>query len=139
MSALVLKVLLPTKRLLAESVVKIIAEADNGEFCILPRHIDFVSSTVPSVLTYWVESEQSNTSRKHYAAIDQGVLVKCGNEVTITALDGVCSDDLQKLQDQVTQHFLEIDEHERKARGALARLEAATLRSFRDLQERLNG
>ena len=42
-----LKVLLPTKVLIDEEVTKVVAEAENGSFCILPRHIDFVSALVP--------------------------------------------------------------------------------------------
>jgi F-type H+-transporting ATPase subunit epsilon len=39
----------------------------------------------------------------------------------------------------VEERFLELDEHERKTRTALARLEAGTLRGFRELQEKFHG
>lgn len=132
-----LTVLLPTHELLSATVIKIIAEADNGEFCILPRHIDFVAALVPSILSYWTK-DNSGKPHVNYIAVDQSVLVKYANTVTVSALDGVCSDDLEQLQREVAKHFLELDEQERKARTALARLEAATLRGFRELQERAN-
>ena len=132
-----LRILLPTQELLADSVIKVVAEAHDGEFCVLPKHIDFVAALVPSVLSYWTE-EQDGTHKVNYAAIDRGVFIKYANCVTIASVDGVQSEDLQQLQSEVDQHFLELDEHERKARTALARLEAATLRGFRELQERLH-
>lgn len=133
-----LTVLLPTHELVTESVFKVISEADNGEFCILPRHVDFVATLVPSILSYWPIDQQGGQLAK-YVAINHGVLVKCAEQITVATLDGVCSSDLTELQTKVDQHFLALDEHERNARAALARLEAATLRGFRELQERLNG
>lgn len=136
-NTLQLRVLLPTHELLADSVTKVTAEADNGAFCVLPKHIDFVATLVPSVMSYWTEN-RNGSQKVNYVAINQGVFVKYADTVTISALDGVHSEDLEQLQSEVDQHFLELDEHERKARTALARLEAATLRGFRELQERLH-
>ena len=45
-----LKVLLPTEIFINEEVEKVVAEADNGYFCLLPRHVDFVSALVPGLL-----------------------------------------------------------------------------------------
>jgi F-type H+-transporting ATPase subunit epsilon len=47
--------------------------------------------------------------------------------------------DLVELEGLVAERFLELDEHERKARTALARLEAGTLRGFLALQETFHG
>ena len=129
-----LQVLLPTEVLVDEAVVKVIATADNSQFCLLPRHIDFVAALVPGVL-YFYASEDA----ERYAALDEGVLVKCGRKVFISALDGVRGTDLDQLQALVEERFEELDDHERKARKALARLEAGTLRRFRDLQEIFHG
>jgi F-type H+-transporting ATPase subunit epsilon len=35
-----LKVLLPTMVLVDEAVSKVVAEAENGAFCLLPKHVD---------------------------------------------------------------------------------------------------
>jgi F-type H+-transporting ATPase subunit epsilon len=50
-------------------------------------------------------------------------------------LDGVLGTDLEELQALVEERFLQLDEHERRARTALSRLEAGTLRAFRELQD----
>ena len=129
-----LKVLLPTEVLVDERVIQVIAEAENGAFCLLPRHIDFVAALVPGVLCFCnMEGEES------FAAVDEGVLVKCGREVLVSTLNGVRDTDLNTLQDLVEERFLELDEHERKSRSALARLEAGALRGFRELQEKVHG
>ena len=129
-----LQVLLPTEVLVDEETKKVIAEAENGTFCLLPRHIDFVAALVPGLLCFCdLEGKES------YAAIDEGILVKCGRDVSISTLNGVRGTDLTELEALIEERFLELDEHERKARTALARLEAGTLRGFLELQERFRG
>ncbi|GAA0851240.1 F0F1 ATP synthase subunit epsilon [Marinobacter szutsaonensis] len=129
-----LRLLLPTEVLLEQPVSKIIAEAENGEFCLLPRHIDFVAALVPGVLSFYtVEGEE------HFAAVDRGILVKCGPDVSISTPQGVIGTDITELQALIEERFLELDEHERKARSALARLEAGALRRFLDLREEFHG
>ncbi|SET60216.1 F-type H+-transporting ATPase subunit epsilon [Nitrosomonas marina] len=127
-----LQVLLPTEILVNESVVKIIAEAENGSFCLLPRHIDFVAALVPGILSFYPTG-----SGEHFAALDEGILVKCGRDVYVSTLNGVCGTDLDQLEALIEERFLDLDEHERKARTALARLEAGTLRGFRELQDKI--
>jgi len=129
-----LKIALPTETLVDEDVVKVIAEAENGMFCLLPRHIDFVAALVPGVL-YFFPSEYEES----FAALDEGILVKCGSDVFVSALKGIRGKDLSQLERMVETSFLQLDESERKARTALARLEAGTLRGFRDLQEKTHG
>jgi len=133
-SVMRLKVLLPTQVLVDESVTKVIAEADDGAFCLLPRHVDFVAALTPGVLSFWGQDAVES-----FAAVDEGVLVKCADEVLVSTLNGVRGTDLERLEALVEESFLELDEHERKARTALARLEAGTLRRFRELQEAVHG
>ena len=126
-----LQVLLPTEILVDEKVVKVIAEAENGSFCLLPRHIDFVAALKPGILSFY-----SVDGDEFFAAVDVGILVKCGREVLVSTLNGVRGSNLDQLQTLIDERFLELDEHERKARTALARLEAGTLRGFKELQEK---
>jgi F-type H+-transporting ATPase subunit epsilon len=128
-----LQVLLPTAVLVDEAVIKVIAEAQNGAFCLLPRHIDFVAALVPGVLSFFTAAGEEN-----FAAIDEGLLVKCGQDVFVSTLNGVRGKDLGKLRALVEERFVELDEHERKARAAVARLEAGTLRGFLEMQEKLH-
>ncbi len=131
---LLFEVLLPTHKCLSTCINKLTVQASNGDFCLLPKHIDFISDVVPGVAVYW----DLNLDQERYIAVDHGVLVKCDRVVTISTWDAISSDDLAQLEADVDQHFLTLDEQERKARTALARLETATLRSFKTLQERLH-
>ncbi len=126
-----LKVLLPTQVLLEEEVSKIVAEAENGSFCLLPHHIDFVTALVPGILTYVRGPEE----QEEMLAIDQGILIKCGPEVLISTRNAVRGADLGKLRETVEQSFLALDERERQARTALANLEATFIRRFLKLGE----
>jgi F-type H+-transporting ATPase subunit epsilon len=129
-----LQVLLPTSVLVEEPVIKVIAEAENGYFCLEPRHIDFVAALVPGVLIF-----TTIDGRENFVAVDQGVLVKCGQAVWVSTLNGVRGDNLGDLEPLVQERFLELDEAERRARSALARLEAGALRGIRELQEGVHG
>ncbi|MCB1947472.1 F0F1 ATP synthase subunit epsilon [Nitrosomonas sp.] len=126
-----LQVLLPTEILVDERATKIIAEAENGSFCLLPRHIDFVAALVPGILSFFPPD-----GGECFAAVDEGILVKCGHEVFVSTLNGVRGTDLNQLAALIDERFLDLDEHERKARTALARLEAGTLRGFKELQDK---
>ncbi|ADE15058.1 ATP synthase F1, epsilon subunit [Nitrosococcus halophilus Nc 4] len=125
-----LKVLLPTEVLVDEVVSKVIAEARNGAFCLLPRHIDFVAALVPGILVFTTEDKREN-----YLAVDEGTLVKCGQEVLISVLNGARSTDLEDLKAIVEENFRHLDEYERLTRTALARLEAGVIRRFMELEE----
>jgi F-type H+-transporting ATPase subunit epsilon len=126
-----LKVFLPTEVLLDEQVRKVVARAANGAFAILPRHIDFVTALVPSVLTY-----TNSEGEERFLGIDEGILVKHGVDVLVSIRKAVKGDDLPSLRDVIRREIIELDEHERAARSALARLEAGVIRRFIELQER---
>lgn len=134
MNTLTLKVMLPTEVLLEEPVVKVIAEAKNGSFCLLPRHIDFTASLVPGILSF-----TDPDGEERYAALDNGILVKCGGEVLISAFNGVLGEDLTQLRQLVAERFVTLDEQQRTARSALARLEAGVVRQFMEMEEQRHG
>lgn len=129
-----LRVLLPTEVLVEARVSKVIAEAENGLFCLLPRHVDFVAALVPGILYYTTEAGQ-----EQFLAVDEGSLVKCGDEVLVSVLNAVRGTDLEQLQSTVTESFRNLDEDERRARSALARLEAGTLRRILELEKQPHG
>lgn len=125
---LALKVLLPTEVLVNEDAAKVTAEAENGFFTLLPRHVDFVAALVPGVFTY-----VTPRGGEHYLALDGGILVKRGREVLVSSARAVRGDSLENLREAVELKFKQLGDHERKARSVLARLEADTLRRFMEL------
>lgn len=120
-----LKILLPAGVLLEQEVKKVTAEAENGYFTMLPRHIDYVAALVPGIFSYLTPDNV-----EHFIALDEGVVVKQGERVYVSATRAVPGDDLEQLQDIVESELKVLDESEKKARSVMSRLEADTLRRF---------
>jgi F-type H+-transporting ATPase subunit epsilon len=118
-----LKVLLPTEVLVDEPVIKVTADAHNGHFCLLPNHIDFVSALVPGLLIY--EDLEGN---EKLVAVDEGVLVKVGQDVRVSTQNATEGSDLGTLHHIIEDNFKEIDARESATRCALAQLEAELVR-----------
>ena len=129
-----LKVLLPTETLVDQKVKKVVAEAANGSICLLPRHIDFVAALVPGIFSYTTED-----GIEHFLAVDQSTLVKCAAQVLVSTLNAVPGMDLANLKTTIEKTFIDLDEKERSARTALARLEAGTIRRFMELEDLAHG
>ena len=112
------------KILLDQEVSKVVAEAEDGSFCILPKHIDFVAALVPGILSF------QRAEGEEFLAIDEGVLVKCASDLRISTRRAVLSKDLEMLRQTVEKEFRTLDERERKTRSILAKLEADFARRF---------
>lgn len=125
-----LKVVLPNEVLIDTAVTKVIAEAENGSFCLLPRHLDFVAALVPGLLTCVLQGGQ-----EVFFAVDEGTLVKCGPEVRVSTRQAVQGLDVGQLKQIIEAQFRILDEREAMARAVLAKLEADTVRRFVQLGE----
>jgi len=124
-----LRVLLPAHVLLETEVRRIVAEAPEGAFGLLPGHVDYAAPLVPGVLVY-----EDADGREAFLGVDEGLLVKRGPEVTVSVRDAVRGDEPEELQELVEARFLALDEHEKRARTALARLEAGFYRRVLEQQ-----
>jgi F-type H+-transporting ATPase subunit epsilon len=120
-----LKVWIPTEVFLDEEVKKIKAEAEDGWFCILPRHIDFVTSLVPGILSFQLPSHETE-----YLAIDHGILVKCGPEVSVSTPRALRGASLGSLKETVERQFQALQEKDRATREFEAKLEADLVRQL---------
>lgn len=123
-----LKILIPTEVLLEREVTKVIAEAENGHFCLLPNHVDFVAALVPGILSFTTEPGE-----EIFVAVDQGILVKCDREILVSTLNAIEGDNLETLKQTVAEQFQILDEKEKLTRSALAQFEASMMRHFQDL------
>ena len=123
-----LKILLPSEVLLDQEVVEIVAEGQNGSFGLLPRHVCFVSALVPGILYFKTEDEG-----EEYLAVDQGILVKRGDKVLVSVGNAVRGPGLSKLKQTIRERFQVLDEREKKARSAAARIEAGIVRRFLEI------
>lgn len=126
---MILKVLLPDEEYLNTAATKIIAEAENGFFCLLPRHVDFVAALVPGLLSY-----DDPDGTEHFLSIDEGALVKCGQEVLVCTRNAFAGAELGELQQVVREQFEVLDERERASRSAAAQLESGMVRRFMEFE-----
>ncbi len=123
-----LQVILPTKILLDTKVIKVTAESENGYFCLLPHHIDFVTALVPGLLSFVTTEEQ-----ERFLAVDEGILVKSGFNVRVATRHAVEAADLGFLRQTVEKQFQILDDREKHTRSALTKLEANMIRQFVEL------
>ena len=123
MTLMHLKVLLPFQ-IFAEKtdVSRIVAETREGSFGLLPHRLDCVAALVPGILIY-----QTETGGEVFVAVDEGVLVKTGQDVLVSVRRAIGGTDLGQLRDSVKKEFLTLDENEKSVRTAVAKLETGFL------------
>jgi len=124
-----LRVITPGHVALETEVDKVSAEASNGAFTLLPRHIDFVAPLVQGLLTYSHDGEDT------VVALDGGLLVKRGARVDVVTAEAFISEDLRSLGRELDTVFGDLDEGERSARRALADLETDITRRLLELDD----
>jgi F-type H+-transporting ATPase subunit epsilon len=112
---------------------KIIAEGRNGFFCLKPRHVDFTSALRAGILYYYEDEEE------YLIAIDDGILVKCGSEVLVSALNAIAGKNLSELEETVKRTFSKAEETEQASVTALRNLEAELVQHFVDLEKNREG
>jgi len=126
-----LRVLLPERVAVDRQVAKVTAEAENGAFCLLPRHVDFVAALAPGLLGF--EDEEGEET---LLAVDRGLLVKCGDEVLVSTPRVIGGRPLGELQRAVREELETLDERQRRARSAVAKIEADFVRRMVELEQR---
>lgn len=124
-----IKILLPYKTLLDAECKKITAPGKGGSFQILPRHVDVTWTLEPGILEVFYKD------REEYFAVDNGVLVKKGNNVYISVFRGIKGKTLEDLDNSVTEVLKKLSEKEKEARMILSKLETDTLRKFLELEK----
>ena len=124
-----LKILLPEKILVDAEASKVSAEAPNGAFTLLPRHIDFVSALSPGIFSF-----TDPDGEEIYLAVDEGTLVKKGPEIFVSTRRAVKGPELEELHETVNKEFKVMDDREKRVRSAAAKIEAGFVRRFLEIQ-----
>ena len=115
----------PSELVLEAEVDKLKAESPHGWFGILPHHVDFVTALVPGILVY-----HTSAGAEDYVAVDEGILVKCGDEVSVSTRNAARGPSLGALRATVEDQFLGLHEKERASRVFEAKLEAELVRQL---------
>jgi F-type H+-transporting ATPase subunit epsilon len=129
-SALRLRVQVPLETVVDADVAKVVAEATDGWFCLLPHHVDLVTTLVAGVMVY-----EDLDGDERFVAVDEAVLVKCGPEVLLATPQAVTGPELGQLQTTIEALVRARDEREALTRAAMRKLEATFLRGLLDLEE----
>lgn len=124
-----LRVLVPTHIEVDEEVDKVSAEGLEGAFCILPRHLDWVSGLVPGLLSYEKDGQEV------FLAINGGALVKCGDVVSVSTWEAAGGTDLEAIEKTVEESYKKLSEREERAQMAVAKIEADFVRRLVELEE----
>ncbi|MFH1871592.1 MAG: F0F1 ATP synthase subunit epsilon [Pseudomonadota bacterium] len=124
-----LKVLLPFM-VFAEKrdVLRIVAESGSGSFGLLPNRLDCAAALVPGILTF-----ETKSGGEVSIAVDEGVLVKTGNEVLVAVRNAIGGLELGELHKAIEQEFLNLDAQEQTVRSVLAKMEGDLIRRFATL------
>lgn len=124
-----LTVMMPSETVLDQPAAKITAEGLNGAFCLLPRHVDFVTLlTRGLVVCTTLEGEEI------FLAVNGGLLVKQGEQVHVSTRQAVVGP-LGELRSVLEERFRKIDQREQNAQRAMARIEAGFVRRFLEIQK----
>lgn len=124
-----MKVLLPFQ-VFAEhtDVTRIVVETTRGSFGLLPRRLDCAAVLVPGILAF-----ESAKLGEQFIAVDEGVMVKVGRDVSISVRHAIGGSDLGSLREAVEREFVNLNERERSMRTVLAKLESSFMRRLLEL------
>jgi F-type H+-transporting ATPase subunit epsilon len=61
-------------------------------------------------------------------AVDEGVLIKTGQDVFVSVRNAIYGTDLSQLREAVEREFLTVDESEQRIRSVMAKLESNLVR-----------
>ncbi len=115
-----LKIILPFQIFTEKKgVSRIVAEARDGSFGLLPQRLDCVMALEPGIFIYETEAEG-----EVYVAVDEGVLIKTGQEVLVSVRNAIVGTNLSQLREAVEREFLTLDKNEEKIRSVMAKLES---------------
>ncbi len=125
-----LHVFSPADSVFDGEVIALTAQGHDGQFGMLPRHVDYTAPLVPGILAFVDPKENEG-----FIAVDGGVLLKIARKVRVATRQAVRGDDLAALRETVRREFLALSVREREARNAVARLEAGIIRRFIEIEE----
>lgn len=124
-----LNIFLPHTIFYQVKAIKIIGEGLHGRFAILPKHADFVTPIVASVLMVHA------SDKLIYIALDSGLLVKTNQQVKIVTRQAVLGDSLDQLNIWLNEISDKESELEKEAKSALEKLEINAFKQFAKLND----
>ena len=112
-----LKIMTPYSVVLNTPVSQVTVEAVDGFFTLKPKHIDFINAMKASILSYKKEDKEA------FVACNRGVIVKKGDEVSISTPLAILGENLEELKKKIATDFQAMEEERKEVRLSMARLE----------------
>lgn len=126
-----LKVLIPFEVFSTHTgVLRVVADTLEGSFGLLPRRRDCAAALTPGILLFETEAGGETC-----IAVDDGVLIKTGPNVTVSVRRAIRGNDLEELRHAVAEEFLALSEQEQSVRAVMAKLETGFVRRFAGFQD----
>ena len=122
-----LRILLPFQSFLEKSgVSRIVAETRGGSFGLLPHRLDCVASLRAGILAFEADGEG-----EAFVAVDEGVLIKTGADVSVSVRRAAGGADLGRLREAVEKEFLAEDAASIRMRAVMAKIETGLISRLR--------
>lgn len=127
-----LKIFLPYNIFLDQpDVDSMVVETTAGAYGILPHRLDCAAALTPGILSYCVAGKV-----EQYVALAEGVLIKTGLTVQVSARHAVSGTDLSKLHELVEEEFRLAQAEEENMYATLIKLETGFMRRFTAFQQK---
>ena len=128
---MILKVVMPVSSIPVVEVVNVCVKTEEGWWTFLPRHADMVTVLVPHVMACKLAD-----GGELLFALDDGILVKKGREVTVAVRHAASGKNPAELENTIKEEFFRVDELEQRMRAVISRLQADFFRFFTGLGRR---
>ena len=122
-----LKVMTPYSVVLNTPVSQVTVEAVDGFFTLKPKHVDFVNALKSGIISYKKEEKEA------FIACNRGVVVKKGDEVSISTPLAILGENLDDLKKKIAVDFRMMEEERKEVRLSMARLEVGLTKGLATL------
>lgn len=110
-------------------IVRIVAESPFGAYGLLPHRLDMVMPLATGIMVFEC---QDGTER--YIALDEGVLIKTGLDVSVSVRSAVIGDNLSRMRETVEKEYMQLGESEQNIQNILSRIEDDFIRLYHEVQ-----
>lgn len=117
-----LRIYTPDKLFPEEVITKLSINGKEGNYTILPNHVDYLSSFNNSNVSF-----EKQNKEKSYLWLNQGVLVKCGREIQISTFSAINNGnvklDIKKMVSNTKKDINSLIGFDRKFKNTLKNIE----------------
>lgn len=122
-----LKIMTPYSVALNTPISQVTLDAVDGFFTLKPKHMDFINVLKPGIISY------KKDGREAFVACNRGVVVKKGEEISISTPLAILGENLDELKKKIAIDFQAMEEERKEVRLSMARLEMGLTKGLASL------